>query len=32
VGNAKVTIDFTIWNLQIDISQFQLLFFATKSA
>ena len=32
VSNAKVTTDFTIWNLQIDMSQFQLLFFAAKSA
>ena len=32
VCNAKVTTNFTIRNLQIDMSQFQLLFFATKSA
>ena len=32
VSNAKVITNFTIWNLQIDMSQFQLLFFAAKSA
>ena len=32
VSNAKVITNFTIWNLQIDMSQFQLLFFAAKPA
>ena len=32
VSNAKVTTHFTIRNLQIDMSRFQLLFFAAKFA